>query len=103
MGVHNYLRRNFYLTPLFAFIGVFLLFIALVVYAGQSIINGISARLMIAAIALSYTSFAIIIFIAGRYSIFYQRNPTDFQYTKNENTETVKRVEEQQTIQTEEN
>jgi len=103
MGIHSFPRRHFYITPLLAFIAVLLLFISLVLYARESIINGISARLMIAAIALSYTSFAIIIFIAGRYSIFYQRNPTDFQYTKNENTETVKRVEEQQTIQTEEN
>ncbi len=86
-----------------AFIGVLLLFIGLVLYARNSLINGVSARLMITAIVLAYTSFAIVVFIAGRYSIFYQKNPTDFQYTKTENTETVKRVEEQQTMQTGDN
>jgi hypothetical protein len=91
------------MTPLITFIGAFLLFISLVLYARQSIINGISARLIVAAIVFAYTSFGIVTFIAGRYSIFYQRNPTDFQYTKTENTETVKRVEEQQTMQTGEN
>jgi len=101
MGVHSFPRRHFYLTPLITFIGVLLLFLALVFYASESIINGVSVRLVIASIVLSYTSFIIVTFVAGRYSIFYQRNPTDFQYTKTENGETVKRVEELQTMQTE--
>jgi hypothetical protein len=103
MGVHSFPRRHFYITPFLAFIAVLLLFISLVLYASESIINGISARLMITGIVLAYTSFAIVTFIAGRYSIFYQRNPTDFQYTKTETGETVKRVEEQQTMETGEN
>lgn len=103
MGVHSFPRRHFYLTPSITFIAVLLLFIALVFYANKWIINGVSVRLVIAAIVLAYTSFMIVTFIAGRYSIFYQRNPTDFQYTKTENTETVKRIEEQQTMQTEDN
>jgi hypothetical protein len=101
MGVHSFPRRHFYLTPLITFIGVLLLFLALVFYASESIINGVSVRLVIASIVLAYTSFIIVTFVAGRYSIFYQRNPTDFQYTKTENGETVKRVEELQTMQTE--
>jgi len=103
MGVHSFPRRHFYITPFIAFIGVLLLFIALILYARQSIINGVSARLIITAIVFAYTSSAIVTFVAGRYSIFYQRKPTDFQYTKADDNETVKRAEEQQTMQTEEN
>jgi len=103
MGVHSFPRLHFYITPSITCIGVLLLFIALVLYARVSIINGISARLMITAIVLSYTSFAIVSFIAGRNSIFYEKNPADFQYTKTKNNETVKKVEEQQQMQTAEN
>ncbi len=103
MGVHSFPRRHFYITPSIAFIGVLLLFIVLILYARQSLINGISARLLITAIVLGYTSFAIVVFIAGRYSVFYQNNPTDFYYTKTEKNETIKRVDEQQTMQTGEN
>jgi ABC-type Fe3+-siderophore transport system permease subunit len=103
MGVHSFPRRHFYLTPSIAFIGVLLLFFALVFYANRSIINGVSVRLVIAAIVLGFTSFSIVAFVAGRYSVFYQRNPTDFQYSKTGNTETIKQVEEQQTMNTENN
>lgn len=103
MGVHSFPRRHFYVTPFIAFIGVLLLFISLILYARQSLINGVSSRLIITAIVLAYTSFAITTFVAGRYSIFYQRSRTDFHYTKTEDNETVKRVEEQQTMQTEDN
>ena len=103
MGMHSFPRRHFYLTPLITFIAVLLLLLALVLYANKSIINGISARLVITAIVLAYTGFAISTFVAGRYSIFYQRNPSDFQYTTTGNTETVKRTEEQETIESEGN
>ncbi|CAF0809001.1 unnamed protein product [Adineta ricciae] len=104
MGVHSFPRRHFYLTPLFAFIGVLLLFVSLVLYARYSKINGISARLIIAAIVLGYASFGIVVYIAGRYSIFYKKNPTDFHYTKTEtNEETGNKVEEERTIPNEEN
>ncbi|UJR36811.1 hypothetical protein I4U23_029525 [Adineta vaga] len=103
MGIHSFPRRHFYLTPLFAFIGVLLLFITVVLYARYSKINGISARLMITAIVLGYASFAIVVFVAGRYSIFYKKNPTDFQYTKTETNEIVKPVEEEPTMSNVEN
>jgi hypothetical protein len=103
MGVHSFPRRHFYITPLITFVGVLLLLIALVLYARHSMINGISARLMITAIILGYTSLAMIVFVAGRYSVFYMKNPSDFAYTKTENTEAVKKVEEQQQMQTDDN
>ena len=103
MGTHSFPQRHFYLTPSVAFIAVLLLFVALVFYASKSIINGVSVRLVIAALVLSYTSFAIVTFVAGRYSIFYRSNPTDFRYSKTEETETVQPVEEQPAMQAEEN
>jgi hypothetical protein len=99
MGVHSFPRRHFYITPLIVFFGGLLLLLTLAFYARYSIINGVSARLIITAIVLAFTSFAMVAFVAGRYSIFYRENPTDFQYKKTENTETVKRVDEQQTMQ----
>lgn len=56
--------------------------------------NGISARLYIAALVLTYTSFAIVVFIAGRYSILYRENPMDFSYDKTETGETAKKLDE---------
>jgi hypothetical protein len=103
MGVHSFPRKHFYLTPTLAFIGVLLLFLSLVLYTRYSILNGVSARLMITAMVLAYTSFAIVVFVAGRYSVFYRQNPTDFQYSKTENNEAIKRVEEQQPMQTGDN
>jgi len=64
---------------------------------------------MITAIVLSYTSFAIVTFISGRYSSFEQKIPSIFNkkipiFDQNipstsehiiENNETVKRIEEQ--------
>jgi hypothetical protein len=69
----------------------YLLFIGLVLYHVYSLINGISSRFMITAIVMAYTSFAIVVFIAGRYSIFYQKNPTDFTIQKQK---LVKRLNE---------
>ena len=103
MGVHSFPRRHFYLTPLVAFIAVLLLFAALVLYARWSLLNGISARLMITAMMLALTSLAIVVFVAGRYSIFYKANPADFQYSKAENNDSVKRVAEQYPMQAETN
>lgn len=96
MGVHSFPRRHFYVTPCVTYLGLLLLFFALVCYAHRSMINGISVRLIITAIVLAYVSLAIVSFVAGRYSIFYQRNPIDFQYTKTGNSETTKSLEEQQ-------
>lgn len=102
MGVHSFPRRHFYLTPCLAYLAVFLLIFALVFYAHRSIINGISVRLVIAAIVLTYIGLAMISFIAGRYSIFYKKNPIDFQYNKTGNGETATSIDEQQTMQREE-
>ena len=96
MGVHSFPRRHFYLTPLLASLAVLLLFISLTLYASQSLINGSSARLVITAIVLALTSFAIVVYIAGRYSIFYKENPIEFSYNKTETTETAQEVDEQQ-------
>ncbi|CAF1240132.1 unnamed protein product [Adineta steineri] len=103
MGVHSFPRRHFYITPLIEFFGVLLLLVSLVLYARQSLINGISARLIITAIVLGYTSLAIVVFVAGRYSIFYKKNPADFHYSKTEKNEAVKRVEEEQAMERGEN
>jgi len=83
MGLNNFLRRYFYITPLLAFIGVLLLFFSLVFYAHHALINGISVRLIITAIVMAYTSFAIVTFVAGRYSIFYQKKSNKFSIYKN--------------------
>lgn len=99
MGVHSFPRRHFYLTPFLTYLAVLLLILALVFYAHGSIINGISVRLVIAAIVLTYIGLAMVSFVAGRYSIFYQTNPIDFQYTKTGNRETATSIEEQQTMQ----
>lgn len=99
MGVHSFPREHFYLTPSLSFVAVLLLFIGLVVYAGRSLINGVSARLYITALVLSYTSFAIVVFIAGRYSIFYQRNPMDFTYRKAETDEPEKKSDEPEAVE----
>ena len=103
MGVHSFPRRHFYLTPFLAYLSVLLLIFALVLYANRSIINGISVRLVIAAIVLTYVGLAMVSFAAGRYSIFCQTNPIDFQYTKAGNREMAKSIEEQQTMQRGEN
>ena len=100
MGVHSFPRRHFYITPLITFIAILLIFFALNSYACRSVINGISARLVITSLVLVLTSFAIISYVAGRYAVFYRRNPIDFEYTKTEETETVRRMEEQQTMET---
>src|SRR5439155_19757841 len=71
MGIHNFFRRYYYITPCFAFIGVLLLFFSLVFYAHYALINGVSIRLIIAAIAMAFSCLGIITFIGGRYSIFY--------------------------------
>ena len=100
MGVHSFPRKHFYLTPSLSFLAVLLLFIALVVYAGRAVINGVSARLYITALVLSYTSFAIVVFIAGRYSVFYQHNPAEFTYRKAETDETAaKDLDEPELVQ----
>ena len=96
MGVHSFPRRHFYLTPAMAFLGVLLLLVALSLYARQSLVNGISARLVITALVLALTSFTIVVYIAGRYSIFYKENPIEFSYRKTETTETAKGFDEQQ-------
>ena len=95
LGIHDVFRRYFYLVPLMSFVGLLLLFIALILYASQSIINGISARLMITSIALAYTSLAIVSLIAGRYSVIYQKNSADYYYTKAENIKKLRSIEEQ--------
>jgi uncharacterized membrane protein (DUF485 family) len=96
MGVHSFPRRHFYLTPAMAFLGLLLLFISLTLYARHSLVNGISARLVITAIVLALTSFTIVVYIAGRYSIFYRENPIEFSYRKAETTETAKGFEDEQ-------
>ncbi len=91
MGVHSFPTTSFYLTPMISLLVYYLLFIGLVLYHVYSLINGISSRFMITAIVMAYTSFAIVVFIAGRYSIFYQKNPTDFTIQKQK---LVKRLNE---------
>ncbi|CAF0779860.1 unnamed protein product [Rotaria sordida] len=98
--LYNIFRRYFYLTSLFIFINVLLHFIGVVLYTHQSTINGISARLMILSNVLACISLAIVSYIAGRYSIFYPKNQTDFHFTKVENTEAITKIEEQQIMQT---
>ncbi|CAF2767540.1 unnamed protein product [Rotaria sp. Silwood2] len=102
-GLHNDCRQYFYLTPLSTFISALLLFIGVVLYTHQSIINGISARSMILSIIVTCFNLPIVSYIAGRYSIFYQKNRIDFHFAKTDNSEAIKRIEEQQTMQTQEN
>ncbi|CAF0912365.1 unnamed protein product [Rotaria sp. Silwood1] len=101
--LHDVFQRYFYITSLITFISALLLFIGIVLYTHQSIINGISARIMIVSIVLACLSSSIVSYIAGRHSIFYLNNRTNFHFTKTENTEAIKTIEAQQMMPTQKN
>jgi len=102
MGVHRFPRRHFYITPSVSFVTAIMLMIALILYAQKSVLNGVSARLMMTAVVLAFMSLAMIMFVAGRYSIHYQKNPTDFYYTKAETNEINGGINSNETIKKDE-
>lgn len=84
---HSFPRRHFYLTPIFVFIGLLCLLFSLCFYAHRSLVNGISARLVITAIVLTLISFTIATYLAGNHAVLYRQSVQNYKYTKTETDE----------------
>lgn len=87
-------RQYFYLTAFVQSVSLLLLFVSVVVYTRQFLINGISTRLMIISMFSVFISSTLISYIAGKYSILHQNDHTNFFFKNTENTEAIDRIEE---------